>query len=67
MKTKGHSLNPHTVDRNTWFYDDDGGMLIIHEIRDDAGKYLRTERIKIRWQSVLAAAERHGHELRKKK
>jgi hypothetical protein len=61
----GHSLHPHGVDRHTWFYDETGGLLIVHEIHDDKGRYIQTEHIKIRWQSIMAAAKRHLEEIKK--
>jgi len=62
----GHSRHAHLLAGNTWFYDDTGGLIIVHEIRDEkTGAYLRTEQIKMRWQSVMAAAKRHLEELKK--
>lgn len=61
----GHKRHPFSIDRNTWFYDSEGGIDIIHEIRDKDGRYIRTDHIRMRWQSVLAAAKRHLEELKK--
>jgi hypothetical protein len=59
-RTRNHSLEPQTIDNETWFYEDRKGLLIVHEFRTDAGLYVRTDQFVIPWRMVTAAVQRHA-------
>ena len=64
MKHRAHSPNPQDIDKRTWYYEENAGLFVIHEIRDGE-KYIRTDQFIIPWRMVLASVKRH--ELRDKR
>jgi hypothetical protein len=53
---RGHEMSDTTV----WFYEEKGGLLIVHEIRDvQNGAYIRTDQFTIPWRKVLASVARY--------
>lgn len=57
---RGYKLEPQTIDRNTWFYEEPRGLLVVHEARDADGGYLRTDQFVIPWRKVVASVRRHS-------
>lgn len=57
MANEHLSLKPKTIHAQAWWYETDGGIEIVHEIRTK-GEYVRTETIKIPWRSIRAALAR---------
>lgn len=52
------SIAPIHVNKETWFYPDRKGLLVVHEIRDrDA--YVRTDQFTIKWVDVKTALALH--------
>ncbi len=45
-------------DGSAWWYEDERGIEIIHEMRTDSGTYVRTEHLRIPWGQLLRAAQR---------
>ncbi len=41
-----------------WWYEDRGGILIVHEIRDATGSFVRTDQFRIPWSQLEAAHKR---------
>lgn len=46
------SLDPQEVNQFLWYYEENKGLNIVHEIRDSQGGYLRTDQILIPWSKI---------------
>lgn len=55
-KAKPH-LEPHNISDTVWWYEDHGGIDVIHHIRVD-GRWVRTDQIRIPWRTLIPAMER---------
>lgn len=54
-----HSREPMLVNNEVWYYEMPKGLLVVHEIRTDDGKYVRTDQFLIPWRSIMASVYRH--------
>jgi len=61
------SLDPQNVSATDWYYEEQGGMLVVHEVRDEAGLYLQTDQFKIPWRMIEASLKRIKAEARKRR
>lgn len=52
-------LSPTHIDQFNWFYDDQDGLGLIHEVRALDGAYVKTDAITIPWALIRAALARH--------
>ena len=52
------SLAPQNVSKTDWYYEEKTHMLFVHEVRTEAGDYIRTDQIKIPWKKVEASLKR---------
>ena len=43
---------------SAWWYEDKRGILVVKQIRDDSGSYIRTDQMRIPWLQILRAAQR---------
>lgn len=50
--------SPTNINKTTWFYDDEGGIDVIHEARTPEGDYIRTDHILIPWRLLREALAR---------
>lgn len=51
---------PTDVDDNTWFYEEMGGLLVVHQVIDNSGQHLSTDTFTIPWRKIQAALKRRG-------
>lgn len=58
MSKKHLSPRPHNIKPGSWWYEENSGIEVVHQIRDDYGKYIRTDHIRIPWVSIRAALKR---------
>ena len=52
------SLKPFTLDKNTWCYEEEEGLIIMHEDRTLEGKFITTRRIKISLKKIKGYLKR---------
>lgn len=52
------SLKPQQLGPNDWYYEEDGYLLLVHEVREAGGAYIRTDQIKIPWRKIEASLRR---------
>lgn len=50
------SRNPQNIIEQCWYYEEPGGIEIIHELPERIGKPLR---IKISWRKLIASVKRY--------
>jgi hypothetical protein len=53
MSAKHLSRNPHHIDNHAWWYEENGGIVIIQDTEQPAKREL-----KIRWSAIRAALKR---------
>jgi hypothetical protein len=58
VEKQGLREKPINLDEHNWYYEDKGGIDVIHEIRDEEGNYYRTDHIKIPWKKLLESVKR---------
>jgi hypothetical protein len=52
------NLKPMQLGPNDWFYEENDHLLLVHEVREADGKYIRTDQIKIPWRRIEASLKR---------
>jgi len=52
------SRNPQEVTERLWYYEETGGLNIVHEIVDGKGDYVRTDQIIIPWAMIRQSLKR---------
>ena len=52
------SRKPQHITEHLWYYEEKRGILIVHEIRDNEGKYIRTDQITIPWRKLRNSLKR---------
>ena len=55
---KDLSRKPQNINSLFWYYEEPGGLTMVHKIEDNEGKYLRTDQFIISWQKILASVNR---------
>ena len=60
--TKNGSNKPKKITDEAWWYEDAGGISVIHELRTN-GHYIRTDTLRIPWHKLMLAAKRCGRML----
>jgi len=61
MAKKDLSLHPQSVTDSDWYYEENAGIVLQHEVRDaTTGQYLRTDQIKIPWKKIKRTMERYN-------
>lgn len=54
------SDKPYTLDKNTWCYEERGGILVVHEDRYKNGNYIQTIQTKIPLKKIQGYLRRIG-------
>jgi hypothetical protein len=62
MANKHLSRRPQNVTPILWYYEEKGGLNIVHEIRHE-GNLVRTDQIKIPWRKIRKSMERKDRDL----
>lgn len=52
------SLDPQKLGENDWYYEENGNLLLVHEVLTKDGSYLKTDQIKIPWRKIEASLKR---------
>ena len=52
------SLAPQSLGDSDWFYEGDYKIILVHEVKDISGNYLKTDQVKIPWKKLIASAKR---------
>jgi hypothetical protein len=59
-------LAPQQIDETKWYYEMPTHLLLVYEIRDNEGRWIRTDQTKIPWAKLKRSLDR-AYKLRKKK
>jgi hypothetical protein len=46
------SRMPQDISKTDWYYERPGHIMLVHEVRDPNGEYIRTDQIKIPWRML---------------
>ena len=59
MKAKkpGLSQEPQKISEETWYYEEKGGLFVVHEVRM-GGNFVCTRRFRLPWGKVLNSVKR---------
>ena len=57
---------PHEIDDRNWFYDEHGGLNLVHQVYRDQKDYLRIDQILIPRKALLDWHQRHTARGRKR-
>ena len=57
MGDKYLSPNPQKINDTNWYYEEPGGIEIIHQVHSPGG-YLKTDHILISWKKLRASLRR---------
>lgn len=52
------SLEPQSVNEDTWYYEERKGVLVVHRLKDKNGDYEKTVQILLPWKKLLNSCER---------
>jgi hypothetical protein len=52
------SREPQNVDKQTWYYEYKGSVLVVREVRSTLGNYLVTEQFRIPWRLLEKSMKR---------
>lgn len=52
------SREPQDITKQAWYYENLTHLLVVHEVYDGAGIYLKTDQIKIPWRMIEASLKR---------
>ena len=58
MNIGKQSRKPQNIGKHDWYYERPNNLLLIHEVRDLYGAYIRTDQIKIPWRLILKSVQR---------
>lgn len=48
-------LEPQNISATDWYYEYPTHLLIVHEVRDEAGLYIKTDQFKLPWKMIDAS------------
>ena len=54
------SPKPQNVRATDWYYEYPSHLLIIHEVRDRAGRYIQTDQFKLPWRMIERSRKRRS-------
>lgn len=66
MKAKP-SLNPQHINRNNWYYENKKSIDLIHEVKNEDGKVIKTDQIRIPLFRLAETLKRCGYSIKKLK
>lgn len=46
------SLEPQEISDTAWYYEENGGLLIKYEVRDENGCWISTDQFRIPWSMI---------------
>jgi hypothetical protein len=49
------SRAPQQLGKHDWYYEYPACIILVHETRDDQGRYIQTDQIKIPWRKLEAS------------
>jgi len=58
MSKKNLKRTPHIVNKHQWWYEENGGISVLSDMRLPNGNHLITTQVFIRWTSLRAALAR---------
>jgi hypothetical protein len=58
---------PFHLNEDIWLYEEPRGILVVIDVKDNAGTHLRTEQHHIPWAKVKAAVQRREFALAKRR
>jgi hypothetical protein len=53
------SLYPQKINNFNWYYEEHGGICVIHEVRDENGEHTKTDRFMIPWHKLRKSLKRN--------
>ncbi len=64
-KRRALRSEPQNVDCDTWYYEERWGLLVVHQVRDGGGQYIKTDKMRLPWKMIQASVERNTPKVRK--
>jgi hypothetical protein len=55
------SREPQDIDKHNWYYEYPSHLLLVHEVREPDGAYVRTDSVKIPWRQIEVSMKRARH------
>lgn len=52
------SREPQNINATNWYYEFPTYILLVHEVRDEAGLYIRTDQFKLPWRLIEKSRKR---------
>ncbi len=52
------SREPQQINATNWYYEYPSHLLIVHEVRDEAGLYIQTDQFKLPWRLIERSRKR---------
>jgi hypothetical protein len=52
MKKRRHNSGPILIDGDSWYYEERGGIKVVHEARTPAGQFIQTDQFLIPWKKL---------------
>lgn len=52
------SRDPQNIRATDWYYEYPTYLLIVHEVRDEAGLYIQTDQFRLPWKLIEASRRR---------
>jgi len=46
------TLQPQHLSKTDWYYEYPTYLLLVHEVRDNSGRYIQTDQIKLHWRKI---------------
>lgn len=61
------SLNPQSINDDNWYYENKGSIDIIHQVRDNKNKLIRTDEVRIPFSKLITTLRRCGYSVVRRK
>lgn len=58
--------SPQDIDKHNWYYEEEAGIEVIHQVIRDDGEYICTDSIVIPWDSLRRSLSRKDHKKQRK-
>ncbi len=52
MKKRKHNSGPIHIDKYSWYYEELGGIKVVHEARTPVGQFIQTDQFLIPWKKL---------------
>ena len=59
LRSKGLSLKSITINADTWLYEERTKLAVIHQVRDNAGDYIKTIQINLPIRIIMPSVKKY--------